>query len=67
LQQPGVTEPIIGASQMQHSEDAVAALELKLDDTELKALAEHIRARGSFVCGRGAPGTQFSSGSIRRL
>jgi aryl-alcohol dehydrogenase (NADP+) len=40
LQQPGVTAPIIGASKMQHLEDAVAALELKLDDTELKALAE---------------------------
>jgi aryl-alcohol dehydrogenase (NADP+) len=40
LQQPGVTAPIIGASKMRHLEDAVAALELKLDDTELKALAE---------------------------
>ena len=39
LQQPGVTAPIIGASKMRHLEDAVAALELKLDDTELKALA----------------------------
>jgi aryl-alcohol dehydrogenase-like predicted oxidoreductase len=40
LQQPGVTAPIIGASKMQHLDDAVAALELKLDDAELKALAE---------------------------
>ena len=40
LHQPGVTAPIIGASKMRHLEDAVAALELKLDDTELKALAE---------------------------
>ena len=40
LQQPGVTAPIIGASKMRHLEDAVAALELKLDDAELKALAE---------------------------
>ena len=40
LQQPGVTAPIIGASKMRHLEDAVGALELKLDDTELKALAE---------------------------
>jgi aryl-alcohol dehydrogenase-like predicted oxidoreductase len=40
LQQPGITAPIIGASKMRHLEDAVTALELKLDDTELKALAE---------------------------
>jgi aryl-alcohol dehydrogenase (NADP+) len=40
LQQPGVTAPIIGASKMRHLEDAVAALELKLDDAELKALSE---------------------------
>jgi len=40
LQQPGVTAPIVGASKMQHLEDAVAALSLKLDDAELKALAE---------------------------
>ena len=40
LQQPGVTAPIIGASKMEHLEDAVAALELKLDAEELKALEE---------------------------
>jgi aryl-alcohol dehydrogenase (NADP+) len=40
LQQPGVTAPIIGASKMRHLEEAVSAVELKLDDTELKALAE---------------------------
>ena len=40
LQQPGVTAPIIGASKMRHLEEAVAALELKLDDAELKALGE---------------------------
>jgi aryl-alcohol dehydrogenase (NADP+) len=40
LQQPGVTAPIIGASKKGHLEDAMAALELKLDDAELKALAE---------------------------
>jgi aryl-alcohol dehydrogenase (NADP+) len=40
LQQPGITAPIIGASKMQHLEDAVAALDLKLDEAELKALAE---------------------------
>lgn len=40
LQQPGVTAPIVGASKMRHLEDAVAAVTLKLDDGELKALAE---------------------------
>jgi aryl-alcohol dehydrogenase (NADP+) len=39
LAQPGITSPIIGASKMEHLEDAVAALSLKLDDEELKALA----------------------------
>ena len=40
LQQPGITAPVIGASKMQHLDDAVAAERLKLDDAELKALAE---------------------------
>ena len=40
LAQPGVTSPIIGASKMQHLDDAVAALSLKLDKSELKLLAE---------------------------
>jgi 1-deoxyxylulose-5-phosphate synthase len=40
LQQPGVTAPIIGASKMNHLEDALKALEIKLSDEELKALAE---------------------------
>jgi aryl-alcohol dehydrogenase (NADP+) len=40
LQQPGVTAPIVGASKMVHLEDAVGALQVKLDDAELKALAE---------------------------
>jgi aryl-alcohol dehydrogenase (NADP+) len=40
LQQPGVTAPIIGASKPHHIEDALAALTLKLDAEELKALEE---------------------------
>jgi aryl-alcohol dehydrogenase (NADP+) len=40
LAQPGVTAPIVGASKMQHLEDAVAALGLKLEERELQALAE---------------------------
>jgi aryl-alcohol dehydrogenase (NADP+) len=43
LDQPGVTAPIIGASKMKHLEEAVAALQLKLDDTELKALDDAYR------------------------
>ncbi len=40
LQKPGVTAPIIGATKMQHLDDAVAALDMKLDATECKALEE---------------------------
>jgi aryl-alcohol dehydrogenase-like predicted oxidoreductase len=40
IQQPGVTSPIVGASKMSHLDDAVAALSVKLDEAELKALAE---------------------------
>ena len=40
LQQPGITAPIIGASKMHHLDEAVAALSLRLDDSELAALAE---------------------------
>ena len=43
LAQPGVTAPIVGASKAAHLDDAVAALELRLDDDELKALAEPYR------------------------
>ena len=43
LQQPGITSPIVGATKMPHLEDAVAALSLKLDETELKSLAEPYR------------------------
>ena len=43
LAQPGVTAPIIGASKMAHLDEAVKALELKLTEDELKALAEPYR------------------------
>jgi len=39
LAQPGITAPIVGASKMQHLDDAVAALRLKLSEEDLKALA----------------------------
>lgn len=38
LHQPGVTAPIVGASKPHHLDDAVAALSLKLEADELKAL-----------------------------
>ncbi|MCU1346927.1 MAG: alcohol dehydrogenase [Acidimicrobiia bacterium] len=40
LQQPGVTSPIIGATKPHHLDDAVAAVDLELSDTELKSLEE---------------------------
>ena len=40
LAQPGVTAPIVGASKMPHLEDALAALEIKLDAEELRSLGE---------------------------
>jgi aryl-alcohol dehydrogenase (NADP+) len=40
LGQPGITAPIIGAGKPGHIEDAVAALDIKLDASELEALAE---------------------------
>jgi len=46
LHQPGVTAPVIGASKMKHLDDAVAAAQLKLDEAELKALAEPYRPHG---------------------
>ena len=43
MHQPGVVAPIIGASKPHHLDDAIAALDLKLDARELKALAEPYR------------------------
>lgn len=43
LHQPGLTAPIIGASKPHHLDDAIAALSLKLDSEELKALEEPYR------------------------
>jgi aryl-alcohol dehydrogenase-like predicted oxidoreductase len=40
LRQPGVTAPIIGASKLEHLEQAVAALDLTLSDEECKRLEE---------------------------
>ncbi len=38
LRQPAVTAPVVGATRPHHLEDAVAALELELDDTEAARL-----------------------------
>jgi aryl-alcohol dehydrogenase (NADP+) len=43
LHQPGVTAPIVGASKPHHFDDALAALELKLDPSELRSLEEPYR------------------------
>ena len=40
LSRPGVSAPIIGASKMYQLEDAVAAMEIKLSDEEIKRLEE---------------------------
>ncbi len=37
---PGVTSPIIGASKMPHLDQALAALDIRLNESEIKALEE---------------------------
>jgi aryl-alcohol dehydrogenase-like predicted oxidoreductase len=43
LHQPGVTAPIVGASKPEHLEEALAAVDLRLEPDELAALAEPYR------------------------
>jgi aryl-alcohol dehydrogenase-like predicted oxidoreductase len=40
LQKPGVTAPIVGATKLEHLEDAIAAEQLVLDASEVEALEE---------------------------
>jgi aryl-alcohol dehydrogenase (NADP+) len=40
LNKPHITSPIIGSSKMEHLDQAIAALDIKLDETELKRLEE---------------------------
>jgi aryl-alcohol dehydrogenase (NADP+) len=40
LTKPGVSSPIIGASKIPHLDQAIAALEVHLDESEIKALEE---------------------------
>ena len=46
LSKPGVTSPIVGASKPVHLEEAVAALAIRLEDDEVKALEEPYRPHG---------------------
>jgi aryl-alcohol dehydrogenase (NADP+) len=46
LGQPGITSPIIGATKLNYLDDAVAALDLKLEEAELRSLIEPYRPRG---------------------
>ena len=41
LHQPAVTAPIVGVTKPEHLTDAVAAVELRLDEDELQRLTEH--------------------------
>jgi 1-deoxyxylulose-5-phosphate synthase len=41
LQKPGVTAPIVGATRLEHLDDAVAAEQLQLDEREIALLEEH--------------------------
>ena len=43
LPKPGVTAPIVGASKTAHLDDALDALEIKLDAEEIEALEEPYR------------------------
>ncbi len=38
LHKPGITAPIIGASKIEHLDQAIAAMEIQLDETEMKLL-----------------------------
>lgn len=43
LNRPGISSPIIGASKMSHLEEAVAAVDIKLSQEEMRALEEAYR------------------------
>ena len=45
LHQPVVTAPIVGASKMKHLDDAIAAVNVKLTDDEVKALGKGYQTR----------------------
>jgi aryl-alcohol dehydrogenase (NADP+) len=43
LRQPGVTAPILGVSKMSQFDEAIAALDIELDENECKHLEEPYR------------------------
>ena len=45
LRQEGVVAPVVGATRMEHLDDAVAALDLDLGDDEVRSLEEPYRTR----------------------
>ncbi len=45
LSNPAITSPIVGASKAAHLADAISALDVKLDEADLKALAAPYRAK----------------------
>jgi aryl-alcohol dehydrogenase-like predicted oxidoreductase len=45
LRQPGITAPIFGATQLNHIDDAVAALDISLDNDEIIALEDAYQPR----------------------
>jgi len=45
LKNPAVTAPIIGASKLNHLDDAVSALDVELSDEEVKALEAHYQPK----------------------
>ena len=45
MSRPGVTAPVVGATKPGHLEDAVAAVELRLDEGEIARLEERYRPR----------------------
>lgn len=46
LRQPGVTAPIVGASRMEHLDEATAALQVSLTDDDARRLEEPYEAHG---------------------
>ena len=50
LQRPGVTAPIVGATQTRHLDDALAALSIRLDRQDMEALeAPYLPHAASFI------------------
>jgi 1-deoxyxylulose-5-phosphate synthase len=45
MSRPGVAAPVVGATRLEHLEDAAAAIELKLDEAETARLEEGYRPR----------------------